>query len=140
MENLEVVANPKCNHGYTPIDTDPAEGTGYEPQMTRLGAEFKTLLLASACIDRKFGSGNFEFLIVGMVAAMTESDLAGTEMKDFPMSCLVLTGTAPRGGQGVWLFSLTQAIFASFREAFVAEKPFQRQIVFVGTFAVLVGV
>jgi hypothetical protein len=48
----------------------------------------------------------FQFHIAGTVASMTEGEPAGTEMKEFPMSRLVLTGTALRGGHGVWMFSL----------------------------------
>jgi hypothetical protein len=44
--------------------------------------------------------------IAGMAASMTEGEPAGTEMKEFPNNIHWLTGTAPRGGQGVWMFSL----------------------------------
>jgi hypothetical protein len=44
--------------------------------------------------------------IAGTVAAITESE-PGVESERASQNTLVLTGTAPRGGQGVWLFSLT---------------------------------
>jgi hypothetical protein len=47
----------------------------------------------------------YQILIAVAVASMTEGELAGIEMKYFPKVLAWLTGTALRGGHGVWMFS-----------------------------------
>jgi hypothetical protein len=67
-----------------------------------------------------------------MVAAMTESDPG--ELKQTPEPTPWLTGTVPRGGQGIWRFSLMKASFD-----FVGEPRFQR-LKFIGIPHGMVGV
>ena len=45
--------------------------------------------------------------IAGVVAAITDVRTGHCEAKHLPNNALELTGTVPRGGQGIWRFSLT---------------------------------
>ena len=56
------------------------------------GREGKLRCFESYChavgLTGKPGFAKLEMRIAGTVASMTEGELAGTEMKEFPMSCL----------------------------------------------------
>jgi hypothetical protein len=74
-----------------------------------------------------------------VVASMTEGELAGTEMKEFPMSCLGCPGQHYEAGK-VFGCLVRVGELSFFMSLFVAEKPPKRQSVFAGISDALVDV
>ena len=60
--------------------------------------------------------------IAGTVASITESEPGRAEMKQARETTPVLTGTAPRGGHGVWMFSLKWIELSFACEGFVNRE------------------